>query len=315
MLPDGVLSFYNSPIINANPAAYKPMKLQTLHYHLIAVLVVTIWGLTFISTKMLITNGLSPQEIFLFRFSMAYVGIWFISPKRLLASTIKDELWLMAGGICGGSLYFIAENTALQITQTSNVAFLICTAPLLTILLSMLFYKDERPTKQLILGSILALLGVGLVIFNGRFILQITPVGDLLTLLAALSWAFYSLIIRKMAGRYSTIFMTRKIFFYGLLTVLPMFLLHPMTLHGEVMMRPIVWGNLLFLGLLASLICYVLWNVVLKQLGTMLSSNYIYLNPLVTMVASVLILDERITGVALAGAACIIGGVYWGQKK
>ena len=291
------------------------MKLHALHYHLIAILTVTIWGLTFISTKMLITNGLSPQDIFVLRFSMAYIGIWFISSKRLFASNLKDEFWLMLGGVCGGSLYFIAENTALQITQTSNVAFLICTAPLLTILLSMVFYKkDERPTKQLILGSILALLGVGLVIFNGSFILKINPLGDLLTLLAALSWAFYSLIIRKMTGRYSTVFMTRKIFFYGLLTVLPMFLIHPMALHGEVMMRPVVWGNLLFLGLLASLICYVLWNIVLKQLGTMLSSNYIYLNPLVTMVASVLILNERITGVALAGAACIIGGVYWGQK-
>lgn len=291
------------------------MSFHTLRYHLIAILVITIWGLTFISTKMLITAGLSPQMIFLFRFLIAYLGIWFISPKRLLASNLKDELWLMGGGLFGGSFYFIAENTALEITQTSNVAFLICTAPLLTILLSRICYRAERISGQLMSGSLLALFGVGLVIFNGSVILQINPWGDMLTLLAAFSWAFYSLIIRKMAGRYSTIFMTRKIFFYGLLTVLPLFLIHPVELHWEVLVRPLVWGNLLFLGLLASLVCYVLWNVVLKQLGTLLSSNYIYLNPLVTMVASVLILDERITGVALAGAACIIGGVYWGQKK
>lgn len=291
------------------------MKLRLLHYHLIAILTVTIWGLTFISTKVLITNGLSPQTIFALRFLIAYLGIWFVSPKRLLASNLKDELWLMAGGVFGGSFYFITENTALEITQTSNVAFLICTAPLLTILLSRACYRDERISRRLMGGSLLALFGVGLVIFNGSFILQINPLGDMLTLLAALSWAFYSLIIRKMTGRYSTVFMTRKIFFYGLLTVLPMFFIHPTPLHWEVLLSPIVWGNLLFLGLLASLVCYILWNVVLKQLGTVLSSNYIYLNPLVTMIASVLILNERITGVALVGAACIIGGVYWGQKK
>ena len=71
-------------------------------------------------------------------------------------------------------------------------------------------------------------MGVGLIVFNGSFVLKISPIGDLLTLLAALSWAFYSLIIKKMAGRYPTIFITRKIFFYGVLTILPAFLLHPL---------------------------------------------------------------------------------------
>ena len=71
----------------------------------------------------------------------------------------------------------------------------------------------------------------------------------------------------------------------------------------------------LFLAVLASLICYILWNVVLKQLGTMRASNYIYLNPLVTMVASVLILHEQITWITLMGAACIILGVYLAEKK
>ena len=112
------------------------------------------------------------------------------------------------------SKFFFTENTALGITQASNVSFLICTAPLLTTILSLLFYKSEKATKGLIGGSLLALAGVGLVVFNGSVILKISPVGDLLTLLAALSWAFYSLIIRKMTGRYPTVFITRKIFFY-----------------------------------------------------------------------------------------------------
>lgn len=158
-------------------------------------------------------------------------------------------------------------------------------------------------------------MGVGLIVFNGSFVLKISPIGDLLTLLAALSWAFYSLIIKKMAGRYPTVFITRKIFFYGVLTILPAFLLHPLHPDTVVLLQPAVLFNLLFLAVLASLICYVLWNVVLKQLGTVRASNYIYLNPLVTMIASFLILDEKITLVALGGAACIVCGVYWAEKK
>jgi drug/metabolite transporter (DMT)-like permease len=291
------------------------MELKHGYYHLIAILTVSIWGLTFIATKVLIGYGLTPQEIFFYRFLIAYAGIWIISPKRLFANRWKDEFWLMAGGIFGGSLYFITENTALGITQASNVSFLICTAPLLTTILSLLFYKSEKATKGLIGGSLLALAGVGLVVFNGSVILKISPVGDLLTLLAALSWAFYSLIIRKMTGRYPTVFITRKIFFYGVLTILPAFLLHPLQPDLDILLKPIVLSNLLFLAVLASLICYVLWNVVLKQLGTVRASNYIYLNPLVTMVASMMILQEQITLFALIGAGCIVCGVYLAERK
>lgn len=291
------------------------MELKHGYYHLIAILTVSIWGLTFIATKVLIGYGLTPQEIFFYRFLIAYAGIWIISPKRLFANRWKDEFWLMAGGIFGGSLYFFTENTALGITQASNVSFLICTAPLLTTILSLLFYKSEKATKGLIGGSLLALAGVGLVVFNGSVILKISPVGDLLTLLAALSWAFYSLIIRKMTGRYPTVFITRKIFFYGVLTILPVFLLHPLQPDLDILLKPIVLSNLLFLAVLASLICYVLWNVVLKQLGTVRASNYIYLNPLVTMVASMMILQEQITLFALIGAGCIVCGVYLAERK
>jgi len=192
-------------------------------YHLVAVLTVGIWGLTFISTKVLIGHGLSPQEIFLLRFLIAYMGIWLISPRKLFADNWKDEFWMFLGGMTGGSFYFFTENTALEITLATNVSFIVCTAPLLTTILSLWVYKKEKATRGLMAGSLLALVGVALVVYNGSFVLKISPLGDFLTLLAAFSWAFYSLIMRKMSNRYSIIFITRKIFFYGVLTILPAF--------------------------------------------------------------------------------------------
>lgn len=284
-------------------------------YHLIAVLVVGIWGLTFISTKVLIGNGLSPQEIFFLRFLIAYLGIWFISPRKLFADNWKDELWLLLGGVTGGSLYFFTENTALEITLATNVAFIVCTAPLLTTILSLMIYKKEKATRGLIGGSVLALIGVALVVYNGQFVLKISPLGDLLTLLAAFSWAFYSLIMKKMANRYRTTFITRKIFFYGVLTILPAFLFRPWQFSLSGLLQPSVLLNLLFLGVLASLICFVVWNMVLKQLGTVRASNYIYLNPLFTLVGSAAFLGERLTIMALIGAVFILGGVYLAGRK
>lgn len=283
-------------------------------YHLIAILTVGIWGLTFISTKVLIEHGLSPQEIFLLRFLMAYLGIWFISPRKLFADNWKDELWLLWGGVTGGSFYFFTENTALEITLATNVAFIVCTAPLLTTILSLLIYKKEKATAGLVGGSLLALVGVALVVYNGHFILKISPLGDFLTLLAAFSWAFYSLIMKKMSGRYRTTFITRKIFFYGILTILPAFILHP----WQFSFRTLAAGGLdepSFLGVLASLVCFVVWNIILKQLGTVRASNYIYLNPLFTLIGSAVLLDEQFTVMSLMGAMLILGGVYWAGKR
>lgn len=288
---------------------------RTGRYHLLAILTVAVWGTTFISTKILIENGLSPQEIFLLRFVIAYVGIWLLSPRKLLADSWKDELWFLLAGLTGGTLYFLTENTALSLTQTTNVAFIICTTPLLTTGLSLLLYRQEKAGKGLLAGSLVALAGVGMLIFNGSFVLKLSPLGDVLTLCAGVSWAVYSLIIRRLSGRYPSVFITRKVFFYGILTVLPVFAVHPFSFPAEGFLRSAVWMNLLFLSVLASLACFVAWNVVLKRLGTIQSSNYLYLNPLFTTVAAHLFLQEQLTVYAVVGVLLVLGGVFVAARK
>lgn len=128
------------------------------------------------------------------------------------ARNLKDELYLVGGGVLGGFLFFFLQNMALGLTQASNVSFIICTTPLLTAALTVLSVRMEKVSRGFIHGSIVALLGVGLLIFNGSFILRISPLGDLLTLLASLSWAFYSLVIRSLTRKYSPAFITRKYF-------------------------------------------------------------------------------------------------------
>ena len=284
-------------------------------YHLLAFLTVAVWGTTFIATKVLIENGLSPHEIFFLRFLIAYIGCWFIAPKRTFANTIKDELTFLLAGLTGGSIYFITENSALGITQTTNVSFIICTTPLLTTLLSLLFDRKEHVGKMFLAGSLVALAGVGLLIFNGSFVLKLSPLGDLLTLCAALSWALYSIIIKGLSGKYPSTFITRKVFFYGVLTVLPYFILHPWEFPLSDFQRPVVWMNLLFLSVLASLVCFMTWNLIVKMIGTIQSSNYLYLNPLFTTVCAWLVLDERLTIYAVIGVGLVLSGVFLASKR
>ncbi len=217
------------------------------------------------------------------------------------------------GGVTGGSFYFFTENTALEITLATNVSFIVCTAPLLTTILSLLIYKKEKATPGLMAGSLLALVGVALVVYNGHFVLKISPFGDFLTFLAAFSWAFYSLIMRKMSNRYGITFITRKIFFYGVLTILPAFLIHPWNFSFR-LWQPAICSIYFSWVYWLPLICFVVWNVVLKQLGTIRASNYIYLNPLFTLVGSAFLLGEQLTIVALMGAVLILGE-FIGQER
>ena len=283
-------------------------------YHLLAIVVAAIWGTTFISSKVLIEEGLSPAEIMLLRFVIAYIGILFFSREKLCADSLKDELWMVLLGVTGGSLYFLLENTALIYTQASNVAIIIAATPLLTTLAVDLLSKREKINRKIYYYSLCSLLGVGLVVFNGKFILKLNALGDILTLGASAMWVIYSIAILKVQERYSSLMITRKIFFYGIVTLLPYFAFEPMDLSWAKLCTPVVAGNLIFLGVLASLVCYIGWNVVIEKLGAVDSTNYLYLNPIVALVTSYLVLGERITWLAILGTVLILLGVILSEK-
>lgn len=283
-------------------------------YHLLAIFVAAVWGTTFISSKILIEQGLSPAEIMFLRFVIAYIGIVIFSREKLWCNSLKDELLMVVLGISGGSLYFILENTALVYTQASNVAIIIAATPLLTTLAVDLISRQERINRKIYYYSALSLIGVGLVVFNGKFILKLNALGDLLTLGASVMWVIYSIVILKVQERYSSLMITRKIFFYGILTLLPYFLIEPMEISWMQLCEPVVAGNLLFLGVLASLICYIGWNVVIEKLGAVDSTNYLYLNPIVALITSYLVLGERITWLAIIGTALILAGVILSER-
>ena len=298
-------------------------------YHLLALAVVAVGGVTFVSTKTLISAGLDPAEIFTIRFSLAYLGIWGLSlvqkrKERLWSRNWQDELLFVFLGVTGGSFYFLTENTALAYTQASNVAFLVCVAPLFTILLGLLYrrFRQDRFAAALervgsgwllFAGTALALAGMALMLFDGSRV-QVSLRGDLLALGAALCWALYSLFMGKMTEEYGAVFATRKVFAYGLLTIVPFLLgrgFAPLSLFAE----PVVWGNLLFLGLVASLACFVAWNLAMSKIGNITATNYVYLNPVFTLMSAMIILGERLTPAGAIGSALILLGVVLAGRR
>lgn len=272
-----------------------------------ALITVMVWGVTFVSTKVLITDGLDPAQIFIIRFAVAYLCTLLISHDIFLASNIKDEVLMLVTGITGGSLYFISENTALSLTFAANVSLIICCAPILTIILGKILFNDLiKPLAWI--GIIIAFTGVGIVVFGSSENYGINPWGDILTFVAALSWAIYCLLLKTLSRRYSNLFITRKVFGYGVITATLYYILTN-EIHGFSITGSII-GNLLFLSIGASFVCYLMWNTSVKYLGAEKTSCYIYIVPLVTILASALILGEPVTITTLLGTILIIGGVF-----
>lgn len=290
------------------------IKSNGLLGHIVALVVVMIWGGTFVNTRVLIDKGLSPEEIYVLRTLLAYVCIWFISPKKLFCDSLKDELVVFLLGIFGSSLYFLTENYALKLAVVNAVSFIVCTTPLVTTVLALLFLKSVKASLPLVAGSVFALLGVALVIFNGHFVLHLDPLGDFLALAAATSWAIYSLVMKNFSSHYSPFFITRKVFFYGLITITPVFAVHPWAFPFEQLFTPVIGLNLLFLGVIASFVCFAAWAWVISRLGALRASNYIYFNPVTTVIMSALVLNEHMTPIAYVGSAMILVGVFVANK-
>ena len=189
---------------------------SNLLYHLVAFITVAIWGTTFVSTKVLMLNELSPAHIFTLRFCIAYVLMLCFNHKRLFAQSWQDEVKMALLGITGGSLYFMCENEAMNYTTTTNTSLIVCSCPLFATLLVRLVYRQTSRINALQLaGSILAFAGMVIVVLNGRFVLHLSPIGDALAFMACISWAVYSLLMKSVAIKYSAAFITRKVFFYG----------------------------------------------------------------------------------------------------
>lgn len=290
------------------------MKNKQAVGHIIAILTIAVWGTTYISTKILL-EAFSPTEILITRFVMGYAFLWLIHPKSEKVNSKKDELLFAAAGLSGMTLYYLLENVSLIYTSASNVGVIIAAAPFFTAVLIKLAFKDEKSLSvNFVAGFLLAMAGIAMISFNGAR-LHLSPKGDFLALLGAFMWGVYSVVIKKIGdGQYNTVFVTRRIFFWGVVTMLPIVLLGDFSPDTKQLLQPKYLFNLLYLGLGASAICFVTWNFAVKTVGAVKTSVYIYLTPVVTIITSIIVLGETLTPLATAGTALVLAGLLISQN-
>ncbi len=291
------------------------MKNKRITGHISACVTIVIWGTTFISTKILLEN-FKPMEILFFRFLLGFLALAIVCPKRLKWNGPKQELTFAAAGLTGICLYYLLENVALTFTMASNVGVIISIAPFFTAILSHIFLREtEKPQINFYIGFVIAMAGICLINFNGTK-MHLNPLGDLLSIAAAIVWACYCVLSKKISSfGFPTILTTRRMFAYGILFMIPFLSLGDFHIGMERFQNPANLGNMLFLGIGASALCFVTWNSAVKILGTIKTSIYIYLVPVITIAASALILNEKITVMAASGAVLTLSGLLFSERK
>ncbi len=291
--------------------------------YFLATITIFFWGITFICTKYLLKD-FSSLEILFIRFIIAYIGLWIFHPK-IQKTEKRDDIIFALAGLSGVVLYQFSENVAINFTNASNVSIIVSICPLFTAMIAQIILKDNNLTLWFLLGFIISILGVALVCFNGKMSLELNPKGDLLALFSAICWGFYSLFVSIINKKnYDPICSTRKVFFYAVLFMLPLVLLGYFTGNNENSMsvnfdqktnlfrfsNPLNWINLLFLGLIASGLCFSAWNKACEIIGTVKVTCGLYLIPVVTIIFAFFTLGEKITWLGAFGALLTITGLF-----
>ncbi|MBI9095131.1 MAG: DMT family transporter [Sphaerochaeta sp.] len=277
--------------------------------HLAILTVVLIWATTYISTKILL-GSFTPMQILLVRTILGFLALFLCNPRKMVYKQKSDRLILAGSGLCGIFLYYYLENTALVYSSASNVGVIVATAPFFTLLAVHSILKEEHLKAQYFVGFVLSMLGIALISYSGHTELKLNPLGDFLAFLGIIVWAFYITLTRVIARRgYPTLLVTRTMFFYALFGMGVVNLLFGDFPDFTVVVKSPYLYHFLFLGLIASALCFVFWNFGLKSIGAVKSSFYLYLSPAITIVFSVIILGEVITPTSAIGTALTLSGL------
>ena len=281
------------------------LKSSKLLGHFIAFFTIFLWSLTFVQTKVLL-KFLTPIEILLDRFSIAWL-LFFIFTPKLIKTSLKDEFLFALLGISGIFGYYLFENLSLEYTKAINVGVIVTTAPVFTAFILM-FFKPKTVIFTFISFSFV-MIGLFFMGFNFKF-----NFGNFLALIGALCFGVYTVLLGLIDKKYNILIVTRKSFFYGVIFLLIYYLQSGTSFNLNSYKNIIVWGNLLTLSLIASGICFIMWNYAVKNIGSSSTSLYIYLVPVINAIAAVVVLNEKITVNLLISSFFIVIGLLIAQK-
>ena len=281
--------------------------------HILAIATVIVWGATFVSTKVLLGH-FTAEEILFLRFSMGLIALWLYKPQRIKMKEKSHYLYFIGASFTGLFLYYLCENIALGYGDASLIGVIVSSAPIFSGILSAIFLK-EKLSKNFFIGFAFAMTGLFLLSWTAEST-GVQILGIILAFAGAISWAFYSILIRKITFfGYDSFEITKYTFLFAVIMMIPVAISSGFRVKAVLTMNLTVFLNLVFLGLIASALCFVTWSFAVKQLGVLKSSVYIYASPVVTVVLAAIVLGERMNAREILGTVLVLLGLVLSEGQ
>ena len=277
----------------------------------------TVWGASFIATKVALAD-ISPVSIVWLRFAMGVLILGVAVAVRREFKMPRSSEWgyFALLGFLGITFHQWLQSNGLQTSEASTTAWIVATTPVFMALLGWLILKEKLGGLK-VFGIALAFVGVLVVVSDGDLasisVGRFGAPGDVLILISSVNWAVFSALSRRGLKTYSAGLMIFLVMSFGWLFTTVLFIggghyaeLPVLTFNG--------WLGVIFLGVFCSGLAYIAWYDALQVLATAETGVFLYIEPLIAMVVAFLVLSEPITVASLAGGAVILLGVWLVNK-
>ena len=271
---------------------------------------VIFWGYSFISTKIVLTEE-PPVSIAFFRQIIAALILipWVMATKSHIRVSLKDMGLILASALFGIVLYFICENNGLRYTTAANASMIVAAVPIFTLFSESLFFK-MKITPRMVICILLSILGVYLIISsNGRLDFSSAAFrGNLLVIGAMVCWVIYTIINKGLSSRYSSLQLIMD------QSIGSIFLFIPFILPEAHYWQRLTWVpffNLLYLGVFCSAISYFFFIYAVKRLGATVSSAFLNLIPVVTVISGFFVLGEKLIWLQILGMLVTLVSLFY----
>lgn len=281
--------------------------------------VMIVWGSSYPVTKVII-NDISPLTLAFCRCSIGAITlliIFFINKDKPIREYLIGVPWLyiIFMGLTGVTCFYTLFNLSAQMTSASVGSLIQGFIPVCIALFAAVFLKERLSTIQII-GIIASLIGVMLIGFlssDNNSDTRNSITGNLLMIIAVISWAAYTIMSKKTA-HFNPLLITSLSTFVGSACLLPAAIFENRH-SGWPVIHLGSWLAILYLGAVSSGICYLLYNKSLRLLTASQVGNFANLDPVVGLIISLVFLNEHINILQIAGAILVLGGIVLSTRK
>jgi drug/metabolite transporter (DMT)-like permease len=276
---------------------------------------VVVWGWTFVATKICL-EFVTPVELLALRLLVGVpaLAVVMLFQKQRLEFSARDRSRLLLGSVVI-TVHFLVQITGLNYTSATNTGWIIAVTPLVIVLLSFLFLKEQIGRNQ-VAGILLATVGILLLVSKGKFsnLGWLGSVGDWLVLASAHTWALYTVVMRDLSRTRNPLAVTLGILLPGMVVMVGYVgLTSDLSTFVNLPLRPVL--ALLFLGIFGTALGQWFWQFGVARIGAAQSGTFLYIEPFATTVLAVPLLNEPFGILTALGGLFVLAGVFWAQQQ